>query len=804
MSNISLQLDFSANQAVLDGVRGKLSSIKSAFGGLAQAAAGFEVAAKFKAALASGIAFNSKLEEIRRGLVAVTGSAGLAGVRLDALGQLARNSRFDLGDLGQVSRQLEVMTSGALAFGAGLKLVTDVASGTQVSLQETAAALGRVYGQIQSGDSEMGRGLQQLVMMGAINATTKNQVEDLARAGAKSSQIWDTLAAALGKFSGQTEAGAQTMQGTLDQLHKAFEDALGAGTRKLFGQLQPILQGLTDSLNQNGARAAIISMGKSIGDWAALLAKLSAALVDCAPAWSSITGAIKVFIGIKVGNFIGSLIARGREFMATTLASAGAIRSETSALEQNTAAALANGTAKRVSDLSASFAPARLPGRESGMRDPITGRFRRDPNASGSMRTKTYTSESLAETLSALDAQAAAAGTSAGMTYAQNIKTAIKSGLVNAGAILAAGLGGWEAGTAIGHAINAPGRLGQSSMDWTTDEQMGAAEDAHIDNKRLQAGLIEQIANLDSVAKKTALIKQLEERIAQLREESGKGGLSALQRGMMAGDLMAYQALLRTTRNKSDGHLVGEDLYNQYKDRLVRDKPIQASYEKEKKEHDDQNAFEEQLAAAETYAEKLKIVQSELAKVDAALAKINSPEKRLEAGDEGYEKQLDQRKQLDGRRGELARQNSELGRESKKENTEKSTRWDEYRLELQILNARAAGNAAGEASAEKELAIRKKTAELLQIARTPEERATAGQRAKEFVDAQAAADVKHPGPLQHFNEMQRIGAGNFIGGVTDALANRRTVAAEKSLGVLQNIDKNTSRPTSGQAKWSES
>ncbi|MCX7006609.1 MAG: hypothetical protein NTY53_05065 [Kiritimatiellaeota bacterium] len=764
---------FDTKTAPLQELRAQVLTLGSALKGAFEAGGALAIVAKLREGITEGLRYNSKLEEIQRSLAAVTGSAARASLRVDELNRMEGESRFDVNELAQVSRQLQIMTDGALAAGAGLRLVTDVASGTNTPLAATADALGRVYGQIQAGDAELGRGLQQLVMMGAINATTKNSIDALAKSGASAQQIWGALAASLGQFAGQGKASTQTMQGALDQLKKAFEEAYGAGTRNLFSQLQPMMAALTQSLRSNGAREAILALSGSMGQMIGQVLHIATALATCAPVWTAVTLGIKAFAAVKLAHLIGDFtqwVSKSWAGVAATTASTAAITAETRALLENSAA-------KRVSNLADRFAPARLPGKDSLLRDPVTGRFQKADKAGGTMRFTAYTQDTLKQTL---EAQAAAAAPAIG----SRIKGAIKFGVSNAGSIISAAFIGWELGAALGKPLAT--WHGKKSSGWATDEQFASGEDTRVTDAKLRKGVIEEIAGLDSVAKKRELIKQIEERIADIRERLGSDSTSAYEKEILGQNLGGWKAALHAAKHTSDDDVAGREARKKFDANTALNKPVADAAAKREQQKEEEGRFEEALAGAENYAEKLRLIQGELQKTTHAIADMGDVQSQT--GNEGYTETLAQYENLQDKRRALERQAAEVGRESKKEGTEKSTRLEEYQLELKILNLRNTGNEDGALAAEKELAIRKKTAELLPLMSggTADERqaaATAG--AKQFVEADLLSRRPQPSAAAltpQTNNFER--AGLFVGGVTNAIQAKATDAVVKSREIL--------------------
>lgn len=811
MSNetMAYQIKLGSDISAIRQMQEKLSGLAGAIKGLATLGGIAVLQNKMRTSVATGIQYNSKIQEIHRSLSAATGSAGLAAVRFAELHRIAGQSRFNLSELAEVSRQLQIMTDGALSSGSGLKLVADVASGTNAPLASTADALGRVYGQIQAGDPELTRGLQQLVMMGAINATTKNSIEALAQTGGTAQQQWAALAAALARFNDQSGAAAGTFEGVMKRFHESLEQAFGTATRTVFHQTADGVKQLTTSLQDNGAGTALQQLGAHLGVIIGQLTPLFSLLStnrDAFAALTTVVGAAAAGLAtLKITNLLGSLSAwasRSRVAASATDASTVAITAETAALGANTAARTANNAAlsgRRVSNLSDSFAPASV-GRGTGLLTSgglaagvLTGRS--TTSDAGNMRSATYTAEALNATVAAEAARAA--GMKAGQTYAQTFRSNLKNmweGLKapsQQGAMLKA------AGGAL-----AVGMIGKEMIDAQTaklEAANAAWEELDESETKYVKGVRESIGALSSVAEKAELIKNVNAQIAETQSNLGKSRYSDEEKGRMQAHILELQNQLKSLaiNGPSDSELNDRNARKTYEANAARNQPLSDQLGKEEKQKDEQSDFEDALEGAETYAEKLRIVQAELDRTKKDIADMGDVESR--DGDEGYEQEVQRFEMLQDKRRVLRRQRGRLTRESTQDSAEKASRMAEYQLELKIFNLRTQGNHAGARAAEMELEIRKKMAEFLPTAsgETADERkANAAKMATDFVQAESAFNLSQklpPGHIeQQYNSMERVGLGGktadtMVGNVTDAIARKGAEAAANSAKILSNI-----------------
>lgn len=129
----SLGLDASGGIAGLNAMKSALGSFGGAIGSLLPLvgiAGGLGLAGGAAAAFKKSIDEAAKMEGFQVGFKVLLGSAEAAADRMKELAKFAADTPFELPEVAQASRTLQTLTQGALATGAGLTLVGDVASGT--------------------------------------------------------------------------------------------------------------------------------------------------------------------------------------------------------------------------------------------------------------------------------------------------------------------------------------------------------------------------------------------------------------------------------------------------------------------------------------------------------------------------------------------------------------------------------------------------------------------------------------------------------------------------------------------------
>ena len=130
------------------------------------------------------------------------GSADAAQKRIEELTSFAGQTPFTRDELYKASRILEVYTEGALSkpdSPGGMKMVGDIAAGTNTDYLSVATWTGRLYSALKGGRSvgEMTAALQE---MGALSAEARNRIEALAESGKDISQIWPQVTKEFSRF----------------------------------------------------------------------------------------------------------------------------------------------------------------------------------------------------------------------------------------------------------------------------------------------------------------------------------------------------------------------------------------------------------------------------------------------------------------------------------------------------------------------------------------------------------------------------------------------------------------------------
>ena len=141
------------------------------------------------------------------------------------LQQLGDTPPFSLEEFAAASRQLMIMSDGALGFKKSLELVGDAAAATGQPIQNLAHEIGRAYAIIRDGQP-LTRATMGLRNMGAITPAVAAKLDDLQKSGASVQQIWDALTAELGKFKGAMAETEQTGDGLVGAIKSQWDNTL--------------------------------------------------------------------------------------------------------------------------------------------------------------------------------------------------------------------------------------------------------------------------------------------------------------------------------------------------------------------------------------------------------------------------------------------------------------------------------------------------------------------------------------------------------------------------------------------------
>lgn len=241
---------------------------------------------------AGAIKASAQIETLQTAFVPLLESAAAARDRIGELQQFANLTPFALPEVAQASRVLQVLTKGALATGDSLRLIGDVASGTNQPFQDVAMWVGRLYDGLKSG-APVGEATMRLMEMGAMSAETKLKLEQLQKEGVKGSAIWAIAQRDFASFAGGMALQADTMAGKWSTLQDSARTALGA----IGNAIAPAAKVLLDFLTKVTDALAVLagwfeSLPGFVQGTVVALAALAAAMGPLLLAFGTLAGAL--------------------------------------------------------------------------------------------------------------------------------------------------------------------------------------------------------------------------------------------------------------------------------------------------------------------------------------------------------------------------------------------------------------------------------------------------------------------------------------------------------------------------------
>lgn len=189
---------------------------------MAVASAGIMAVTSAVSGLASGMIGGAMtMEKYTVQLGVLLGSTSAAQKRIAELAEFAKTTPFELPEVVEASKQLQVFTKGALATGEGLRLVGDIASGTGMMFGEAAMWIGRLYDALQSG-RPIGEAAMRLQEVGALSGESRARLEQLAESVKKGAlsgtQAWKQAAGEFTRYSGMMAKQSETLEGKMSNL----------------------------------------------------------------------------------------------------------------------------------------------------------------------------------------------------------------------------------------------------------------------------------------------------------------------------------------------------------------------------------------------------------------------------------------------------------------------------------------------------------------------------------------------------------------------------------------------------------
>lgn len=159
------------------------------------------------------------------------GSLERAKAHMADLAAFSAATPFQLADIAEASRLLQVFTDGVLNTQATLRLLGDAAAVAGAGISDVSMWVGRAYSALKAG-RPFGEAAQRLQELGLLTGEARGQLEKLQKEGASSVQIWAALRGSLDKFAG----GMKELSSTGEGLVSTLKDNVNLALRD-FGQV---------------------------------------------------------------------------------------------------------------------------------------------------------------------------------------------------------------------------------------------------------------------------------------------------------------------------------------------------------------------------------------------------------------------------------------------------------------------------------------------------------------------------------------------------------------------------------------
>lgn len=141
-----------------------------------------------------------------------------AKLHMKELAKIAAETPFELNQIAQSSKYLEVFSNGVLNTKEYILKLGDAAAATGNDIQELAFWMGRAYGSIKAG-RPAGEAFMRLQEMGILSGDARNLIESMqGKGGANGESVWAALMQQMDGFQGGMKTLSQTGNGLLSTL----------------------------------------------------------------------------------------------------------------------------------------------------------------------------------------------------------------------------------------------------------------------------------------------------------------------------------------------------------------------------------------------------------------------------------------------------------------------------------------------------------------------------------------------------------------------------------------------------------
>ena len=216
------------------------------------------------------IEVNSAAEVWTAQMTLLEGSTAKASERIEQLAAWSHKAPFELTDIREANRLLQVFGGDALAGSKGMNLIGDAASFAQKPISEIAELVGRLHQALEAGSDDP-RAIMTLRKMGVLSGDAAADLTKLVKTHADGAKIWDAFTAALGRTKGQMEVMMATFKGQMTNLADVTHEVLHEVGKPFFDGAKDGLLKVLGWLNGpegEKVKEQLVELGKQFGAWA--------------------------------------------------------------------------------------------------------------------------------------------------------------------------------------------------------------------------------------------------------------------------------------------------------------------------------------------------------------------------------------------------------------------------------------------------------------------------------------------------------------------------------------------------------
>lgn len=203
-----------------------------------------EIVKKIYSVVSKPINVAGEFEKYEVQFEVLLGGVREAKARIGELSTFAAKTPFQFPEIIRASKQLEVLTQGALSTGEGLRMLGDVSAGVGVPIDELSMWFGRLYDGIQSG-RPVGEAMMRLQELGVMSGKARSEVEDLMDANVDSKEVWKAVTGEMSRYDGMMEKQSKTYEGMVSNL----EDSITLLQRSVGNNLLPLAKDMVSFMS---------------------------------------------------------------------------------------------------------------------------------------------------------------------------------------------------------------------------------------------------------------------------------------------------------------------------------------------------------------------------------------------------------------------------------------------------------------------------------------------------------------------------------------------------------------------------